>query len=273
VLRRRIAADQPTLILDEWDSIDHTVRDACRNFLNTGFKKGGKFARMEGKEIVEMSTFCPKAIIGRSTVKLAEPTLTRCIPFTVHKAIANENLEKFREPHRNEAESLRHQCEDWAQAFRSRGVLVSPCFPKSLDGRQRDISEPLLVIADTFDGDWPHRVREALTTLLDDRNRNTLTPENQLLRAVKRMFRETNCTQFFWSHLFCDWANRQEDRPWSPDKPLTPAKLAEMLLVYEIRPGQISHTHKGVEHNHRGYRVAWFEDAFRRYTDDTPPER
>src|SRR5208337_4062427 len=48
VLRRRIAAEQPTLILDEWDSLDRTVRDACKNFLNTGFKKDGKYSIMDG---------------------------------------------------------------------------------------------------------------------------------------------------------------------------------------------------------------------------------
>src|SRR5262249_37904775 len=129
VLRRLIAEEQPTLIMDEWDSLDITVRDACKNFLNTGFRKDGKYSIMEGGQRVEMLTFCPKAIIGRSTVKLAEATLSRCIPFMIHKANARDGLEKFRQHNQHEAGTLRRQCEGWAEEFRNLDVLVSPVFP------------------------------------------------------------------------------------------------------------------------------------------------
>jgi len=113
VLRRKIAADKPTLILDEWDTLDDGIRKACGNFLNTGFRQDGTYSFVSGSEIVEMSTFCPKAIIGRSVVTLAEATLSRCISFIIHRALPTENLEKFRKAQRDEAALLREQCEEW----------------------------------------------------------------------------------------------------------------------------------------------------------------
>jgi hypothetical protein len=71
-VRRIINTHKPTLIIDEWDSLDSEVRTDCRNFLNTGFAKDGTSTLVEGGKLVTMSTFCPKAIIGRSTVALAE---------------------------------------------------------------------------------------------------------------------------------------------------------------------------------------------------------
>ena len=263
VLRRLIASAHPTLILDEWDSLDRAVRDACKNFLNTGFKKGGVYMVMHGARLVALPTFCPKAIVGRSTVRLAEATLTRCLPVTLHRATETDNLEKFRESHRSEAEPLRQQCEVWAESFRHRQVLVQPSFPEGLDGRQQDICEPLLVIADAIGGFWPHRVRADLVRLLVGRQRHAQPPENELLRAVWSYLQEQPKKEFY-SQDFCAWANSQEERPWS-DRPLTPTKLAAMLRTYDLFPRQINHVVNSKQNNHRGYLASDFEGAFRRY--------
>src|SRR5205823_11566379 len=45
-LRRKVAAEKPCLILDEWDSLDDQVRKACMNFLNTGFRWDGTYSIM-----------------------------------------------------------------------------------------------------------------------------------------------------------------------------------------------------------------------------------
>ena len=116
-----------------------------------------------------------------------------------------------------------------------------------------------------------HRVREALTTLLSNRQRLELTPENQLLRAVQQYVREKQKKDYFWSQDFCAWANAQEERLWS-GRPLTQAKLADMLRTYDIFPGQINRTVNGKQKNGRGYFVAQFDDAFCRYTDRTLSE-
>jgi putative DNA primase/helicase len=265
VLRRVIARYQPTLILDEWDSLTRQVREACGNFLNTGFKRGGTYMLFEKSTVIELSTFCPKALVGRATVRLAEATLTRCISITIHKSAAGDKLEKFRESHRCEAEVLRQMCQQWADEFRRKQVLVSPNFPESLDGRQQDICEVLLVIADELGGEWPKAVRKALTNLLASRQRNLHTPENELLRAVQKYVLENKLVEFL-SRDFCQWANAQEETPWS-EKSLTPLRLANMLRVYDIYPGQINRMVSGKQRNCRGYLVAAFQQAFDRYLE------
>src|SRR5258708_7105321 len=78
VLRRRIAKDRPTLILDEWDTLEPDVRRSCSNFLNTGFRFDGEYSLMEGADEVRLSTFCPKAIIGTAALTLPQPPLSLC---------------------------------------------------------------------------------------------------------------------------------------------------------------------------------------------------
>ena len=269
VLRRKIAADSPTLILDEWDTLEDAIRKACLNFLNTGFRKDGNFSYVSGEKIIEMSTFCPKAIVGRSVVPLPAATLSRCISFIIHKAMPDEKLEKFREAQRAEAAQLRKRCEEWGDEFRSRQVRVAPSMPESLGARQQDISEPLLAISEDCGGPWPLLIRDALTDLFTERQIPTL--ENELLRAVNRFIKERK-TDHFSSQDFCAWANEQPETPWS-EKRLTPAKLAQMLKIYEVFPEQINRIIKGKQRNTRGYFVAQFRDAFARYVEASPLER
>jgi hypothetical protein len=221
---------------------------------------------MVGGKIAEMSTFCPKAIVGRSIVALPEATLSRCISLTMQRALPGENLEKFRAPQRAEAEELRERCEQWAHEFRKRRVTVAPVLPETLSARQQDISEPLLAIGDNCGGTWPLVVRESLAGLFTERH--IPTPENDLLRGIQQFTRERK-EDHFLSQEFCAWANEQDETPWS-DRPLTPAKLAEMLRIYDIFPTQINRVIKGRQRNSRGYFAAHFQEVFARYLDDPP---
>jgi hypothetical protein len=235
------------LLLDEWDTLDDGIRKACLNFLNTGFRKDGTFSFVSGSKIIPMSTFCPKAIVGRSVVALPE-----------------EKLDKLRATQRAEADLLRARCEQWGEEFRSRPVRVAPNMPESLSARQQDIAELLLAISDDCGGPWPLLTRNALTELFTERQ--IPTPENELLRAVHQFITERKTTDHFSSQDFCNWANEQPETPWS-EKRLTQAKLAQMLRHYEVFPGQINRVIKGTQKNSRGYHVVHFKAVFTRYLD------
>lgn len=269
VLRRRMDAEKPTLLIDEWDTMHSNLRKDCYNVLNTGFRSDGTYSFVSGSQTIELSTFCPKAIIGRSVVKLPDATQSRCISFVVHKALPDEKLEKFRQASRVKAALLKEECERWAEDYRTRPVRVSPSIPASFSARQQDISEVLLAISDDCGGPWPLLVRNALTELFSERQ--IATPENELLRAVQKFISERT-QNYFGTHEFCLWANAQQERPWSL-KPLTPAKLAEMLRHYEIYSCQINRIVGGKQKNCRGYFVAHFADAFARYVNASPLEQ
>src|SRR5579859_2156139 len=67
--RHKIAAERPTLIIDEWDTLPPSTRRLCMNFLNTGFRYDGAYGLISGGKKVELPTFCCKAIIGRALVR------------------------------------------------------------------------------------------------------------------------------------------------------------------------------------------------------------
>lgn len=191
----------------------------------------------------------------------------------MHKAADTDDIEEFDADQKDEIASLHQACQKWAQKFceelSAKRVNVYPDFPEGFNRRQRDISKALLIIADYVGVLWPSRLRESLVSLLSSQNVQELSPENQLLRAVKRFIAEKNQTDFFWSEPFCIWANSQEERPWSPTEQLTQHKMASMLRQYDIRPKAISYTRAGIETIQRGYRIAQFEEAFRLYTPTT----
>lgn len=259
-LRRKVSADRPTLILDEWDTLDRNMRSACINFLNTGFRFDGTYRLVVNGQDAVFSTFSPKAIFGLAVTKLPEMTRSRCIQVVLQRAGPDQNLEKFRAPGRAEAITLREECEKWAQSFRALSVRAAPAMPEQLKGRQEDIAEPLLAVADACGGVWPEAVRKALVALMTEEP--VRTPGNELLRAIKEFLKERRLSdgESFWSTDFCDWANKQEERPWC-DRQLTPAKLADMLSGYGIRTRQILRGGK----NKRGYDVTFFDDVFRSY--------
>ncbi len=259
-LRRKVSADQPTLILDEWDTIDRNMRSACINFLNTGFRFDGTYGLVVNGESISFSTFCPKAIFGLAATKLPEMTRSRCVQIVLQRAGPDQELEKFRAQARAEATTLREECERWAQSFRALSARLVPPMPEQLKGRQEDIVEPLLAVADACGGDWPEAIRKALLTLMVEEP--VRTPGNELLRAIQEFIKERQLlpSAAFWSTDFCAWANKQEERPWC-DRQLTPAKLADMLSGYGIKPGQILRGGK----NKRGYHVSLFDEVFRSY--------
>jgi hypothetical protein len=136
--------------------------------------------------------------------------------------------------------------------------------PSSLSARQQDICEPLFAIAEDCGGPWPQVIARQLADLLAEGN-HAPTPENELLRAVRRFSQEQRRNHFL-SREFCAWANAQEERPWS-EKPLTPAKLAAILRSYDVFPSQINRIVAGRQKNCRGYFIDQFREAFVRYLD------
>jgi putative DNA primase/helicase len=198
-LRHMIEEERPTLIIDEWDALDAKVRKACVCWLNSGFRWDGKY-RLGNQEPI--STYCPKIVIGRSTVHLPEATLQRCIPIRLQKALPSERLEKFTTTARHSAVPLAARIEFLAKQTSARGVFTHSSLDRAIwDGfsaRQEDICEPLLELASQMGGPWLPLVRQSLKTLLADQSRPT--PENELLRATKNVSQSKTIVRTIFSH-------------------------------------------------------------------------
>jgi len=174
VLFRKIDNDQPTLLLDETDTLFAKGNDdraeLLRALLNAGFERKARVPRCTnfGLEVHEFAVFCPKAFAGIGS--LPDTITDRCIPVRLRKKRQDEPVERLR---RREAEliaaPMRKRLEVWANQGETIKMLKAarPAIPNELSDRQADISEPLFAIADAAGGDWPQRARKALVQLCE----------------------------------------------------------------------------------------------------------
>jgi hypothetical protein len=189
VVYRKIDEQQPTLLLDETDSIfkisNGDKYEALRTLLNEGNHAGARVPRClnGGSTIIEFSTFCPKALAGIGT--LPDTVTDRSVPIRLERKAIEQAVERFRvldvEP---EGAAQYKKIVRWVKQAK---LDLRPEMPDELNDRAQDICEPLVSIADACGcGD---RAREALIALftserLDDAETMRIT----LLRDLKTIF-------------------------------------------------------------------------------------
>jgi hypothetical protein len=168
---------------------------------------------------------------------------------------------------RVELEPLRRKAARWAADHRERLGHATPRTPEGLHDRAQDLWRPLAAIAGEAGGDWPDRAYRAALELA-----GVQTSDNrlgvQLLARIQSLF-ETRRTDRLSSETIIRALADAQDPP-SPDHlPLTQAQLARRLTPFGIRPTIVHRTRTQVR---RGYRLADFRDAFRRYVaNESPP--
>jgi len=103
VLYRKIENDQPTLLLDEVDTIFSGNKDErkepLRALLNAGFERKAKVPRCVGQgsnyRVQEFAVFCAKAFAGIG--KLPDTVSDRSIPILLNRRSSEEKIERFRQ--------------------------------------------------------------------------------------------------------------------------------------------------------------------------------
>jgi hypothetical protein len=221
VLFRKIDNDEPTLLLDETDTLFGKGNDdrgeLLRSLLNAGFERKARVPRClnRGREVHEFAVFCPKAFAGIGS--LPDTVTDRCIPVRLRKRKQDEPVERFR---RRDAEliagGLRHRLEVWANREGTIKVLRSarPSIPSELSDRQADISEPLLAIADAAGGEWPQRARKALVELCkSDAQEESINVK--LLSDVRRVFEANGTDRMPTKELLEQLVELETDEPWA----------------------------------------------------------
>ena len=170
VLPRKIEAVTPTLLLDESDTAFRGDKDyaaALHGILNTGYKRSGASTVCVGQganiDFRDFSTYCPKAFAGIGQL----PDTVRARSFAIRlEKIADEQVEEFDE---EDAEPAAAALCDRLEGFALRGVDqlrgARPERPAGLSPRTKEISRPLLAIAELAGGEWPVMARRALAEL------------------------------------------------------------------------------------------------------------
>jgi hypothetical protein len=280
VLYRKIELDQPTLLLDEVDTVFSGNKDErkepLRALLNAGFERKAKVPRCVGQgsnyQVQEFAVFCAKAFAGIG--RLPDTISDRCMPIRLIRRSRDEEIERFRKRDAEAATvSIRENLVSWAQQNGQSEKLraARPDIPIELDDRQADIFEPLLAIADMAGGDWPERSRNALVTLCATENEDDDSLGVKLLSAIREAFDAAAVDRIPTRELLERLTSQESDAPWAGwwENDLRngntrgpAAKLARLLKPFGIQ-ARVIRLRDGT--TPRGYMREDFEQAWKRY--------
>jgi hypothetical protein len=275
VMFRKIAADRPTLLLDETDAIFNDRNgntEPLRALLNAGNRIGTTVPRCVGptQQLVSFDVFCPKALAGIGS--LPDTIADRAIVIRLARKAPGEAVERFRRREALErAEPLFIALGSWAQDAIPLLQEVRPELPAELDDRAEEAWEPLFQIAALAGGDWPDRIRRAALALSagDDVDEDELAV--RLLADCKAAFEKAGAEKVSTAELI-DRLAADEDAPWGDwrgDK-VKPRTLSRLLRPFGIRPRTVRFDDDATA---KGYQRTAFEDAWKRYLPTLPVSR
>lgn len=258
---RLIETYQPTLLIDEADSF-LGEREELRGLLNAGHTRETAFvARCVGDthDVRLFSVWCPKvvALIGALPTTLRD----RSIEIRMRRRTPDERIAPLRCGRIFDAHAdLRRQAARWTADYKAQiEACDDPALPAELGDRAADCWRPLVAIADQLGGSWPDFARAAAVALSGAGDGDPADYRLELLRDIAEL---TDDDRDFWpSEQLVEQLRALPDRPWATwgrtGRGLTAHALARALREFDIYA-----TSTGAQ---RGYRVAAFREAWRRY--------
>jgi len=267
-LVRCIDQMNPTIFLDEMDAQmngDKEYAEAIRGILNIGFKKGGRFAKCDGKnhDLREFNAYCPKCFAGIG--KLPDTVSDRSIIIEMRRKLPDESVEPFRQRAvKVAAKPIRANLETWAKQGAVAALEhIQPAPLAELKDRQNDIAEPLLCIALLAGRDWLPKLSAALLKVFKAASGEDGSNGVTLLGDIRSIFEERNADRIMSKELAASLVE-MEGRAWaewSHGKPMTANNLARQLKKYGIGPEKIRFSGE----TQQGYHLAAFQEAWKRY--------
>lgn len=243
VVFRKIAADGPTLLLDEIDAVFGSPRTAAqheglRALLNAGNRRGTTVPRVVGEgrkmKVQEFAIYGPKAIAGIGA--LPDTVADRSIVIRLERRARSEPVERFRYHEANEAAGpIRAAFETLLADAR---LPARVAIPDELDDRAADGWEPLLAIADAAGGAWPRRARQAAVALSGGREPEDESMGVQLLADMRLVFDERASARLSTADLL-DALRGMEESPWADwrdGRALNAHGLSRLLRPFGVRP-------------------------------------
>jgi hypothetical protein len=271
VVFRKIERDQPTLLLDEVDTIfgPRASRDyeGLRALLNAGNQRGTRVPRCVGPnhELRDFAVFTPKVIAGIG--ELPDTVADRSVPIRMLRKAPGDAVARFkRREVVPEANSLKARIEEWGQRTVDELKEARPVLPDVLNDRTQDAVEPLLAIADCAGPEWARRARAAITAVCTSEE-SAESHGTRLLEDIRAAFALVQMDRLPTATLL-ELLASFEEAPWRDwrGQGLTPDKLSRLLAPYRVRPKAIRLADGTTP---RGYMREQFWDAWRRYL----PER
>jgi putative DNA primase/helicase len=271
---RVIEAHQPTLIIDELDTIfsKEGNGEELRGLLNAGHARALAYViRVVGDtfEPRKFSVWGAKALAGIGT--LPDTLQSRSIVLRLEKKLPEQKIQRLHldrvqdEINTLKARALRFVTDNAEAIAAYEDVLAD------LDNRDADNWRPFLALASVAGGGWVDQCRSAALMLTGTaRTYAALTLPQQLLVDIKGLFDTWRWERVQTADLLRKLSDLEE-RPWGTyrGKGLTADSLAFLLKQYGIKSSQF----RFGETINRGFSRSDFEAAFTRYIGGvTPPK-
>jgi hypothetical protein len=276
VLYRHIHAKEPTLLLDEVDTIFNPRTadryEGHRALLNAGHRRGAMVPRCVGssQNVQEFRVFCAKVLAGIGT--LPDTIADRSVPIRLKRRQRSEPVEKFR--HKNVApvaQALRERIEAWVEIQADQLANNEPVMPDELNDRMQEGCEALASVADA--AGCGTEARAALVALLTaERLDDQESMRVRLLRDIRSVFEQRKRLPGIATVDLLDALYAIEESPWASyyGRSLEPRDLSSLLSHYGIGPRalrikqQFREKYGGGEVV-KGYKRDDFHDVWGRY--------
>ncbi|MBV9141308.1 MAG: DUF3631 domain-containing protein [Pseudonocardiales bacterium] len=279
-LFRLVSMGPITILFDEVDAIFNPKNggnnEDLRGLLNTGYKRSATIARCVGDaknmKVERFPVYAPAALAGIAGAMPATVT-TRAITIHMRRRRPDEPVEPFRERHvARQAQPLREQLATWIDSVDTRLGDAQPVMPERVTDRSAEIWEPLLAIADTAGGHWPHTARAACRHFVLNTGPQLTSLGVRLLADLRCIFTRNGAERMRTTDILAALCDIEES-PWGDldGKPLDARRLARLLDRFDVKPGPFK-LHGDLV---KGYHTAGehgLGDAWGRYLPPPPPD-
>jgi hypothetical protein len=213
---------------------------------------------------IEYDVFCPKVIGAIAGSNFLPPnSMGRSIHFGMLPKLPSENVEEFKYADDDEFLMQRRKLARFALDNAETLRAANPAMPEGFDNRLRQNWKLLFAIADLAGGTWPKRVRAAAVKLTKQYY------EPSVGRQCLSLFVELFLKSEYEGMVTSGWAQEQFTADptsiwvnYRGKGPITQWGIKNILASYDIRPDSI---HPRGRPSDRGYKIEWFETAFRHY--------
>lgn len=182
-LFRRMSTDQPTLLLDELDTVFRGGRtnESLRAVLNAGNRRGSTVTRCDGKwGTREYATFGAKAMAGIDTGFLPDTVVDRSIVIAMSRT--HGQVQRLRpRVAAAQAAPLAYTLERWSLIAVDELAAIEPDIPAGLSDRQADAWESLLSIGTFASDEWSQAGRTAANALSGDSGAEVESAASEML--------------------------------------------------------------------------------------------
>ncbi|ANQ74333.1 hypothetical protein AOT96_28565 [Rhodococcus sp. 008] len=258
-LIRTIDKGGRTILMDEIDTLYNKNGGAGSEdvtaVVNAGYKNGARVPRCVGQgmdiDVVELDAYAPMALAGLHS-NVPEAVRSRSIHFRMKKRKPSEVVSPFyRRDVSEEAQPLREGLAEWLEPLREEVRAARPRMPKGVEDRAAEVWEPLLVIADLADGQWPKRAREACKHFVFAKSGYARPIGIDLLADIQLVFK--GAERMASADLVAALVTIP-DAPWKDIRGsfLNQATLANFLRPFDVRPKDLKFPGNKVV---KGYRV------------------